>query len=170
MELVTTRIVGPSRDGAGVWAAPPGRYVLEKWDPASGSKHLRVEVDSDWFEESIHFEKLGERPRTVLNALWEDEEGLVWVLLRTAATDWTPPAQFESQRERPFDPVEYARDYDSVIEVVDSNTGRIVARQRFDTPLTVHPQGQILASNNLDNPNLVGFDLWTAHVNHEESP
>src|SRR5687767_10713985 len=37
LRLITTRVVSVGRNGT-VWAAAPGRYVLERWDWESGSR------------------------------------------------------------------------------------------------------------------------------------
>ena len=49
------------------------------------------------------------------------------VLFRTADKTWSPRRAADLERERPFDPLEYARTYDSVVEVVDPRSGKVVA-------------------------------------------
>jgi hypothetical protein len=166
MDPVTDRVVSINAEGK-IWAAAPGRYLLEKWDPGTGTREQRVEVDSDWFEPSFHYGKEGERPISTLDALWEDDDGLVWVLLHTADEQWRPPAPSDLLHERPTDPMEQRRKYDSIVEVIDPESGRVVASERFDMQFHVHPQGRILASVNLDDPELVAFDLWTARIDRE---
>lgn len=168
LRLITTRMIGPAPDGL-IWTAAPGRYVLEKWDPVTGTKHARIEVDSDWFEASVHLWKSGERPHDVITALWEDEDNRVWVVFRTADEQWVPPAPSGDRDHRPSDPADADRDYDTVIEVIDVTSGQVIASQRFDKRLDVHPQDRILASVNVDDPTLVAYDLWTASIQYEPS-
>ncbi len=98
--LITDRIIAPGRDGT-VWAASPGRYALEHWDPVAGKKLGQVVVVSSWFKESP---SLGNdervRPMPIIEALWHNE-GLLWVLLRDADANWRPPVL--ANVERAFD-------------------------------------------------------------------
>lgn len=64
---------------------------------------------------------------------WEDREGLLWVIARIE--DARPSRQADTVKgpEGPYVvPKSFDREYDSMVEVIDPRTGRIVVSQRFD--------------------------------------
>ncbi len=160
---LTRRVVGLSSDDT-IWAAAPGRYDLERWDPHSGTRIDRIEVQSSWFEESVRpMDDWTKKPVPTISGIWEDEAGLVWVLaLDASSDDWRPAAK---AREFAITPANRAARWDSVIEVVDPTTKRVVASKRFDTPMALHPQSRVLTSHQLsNNPEPDFVDVWTARL------
>lgn len=138
------RIVAASSDQM-IWAAAPGSYVLEKWNPANGQRISQVKVSSPWFVESAQPEKPGERPVTTIEAMWEVNHQ-VWVLLRDADSKWSPNVAVAAERRVTAEDRE--RNFDSVLEVVSIPTGKVIASKRFDRPLQGRSGQFILASAN----------------------
>ena len=130
------RGVGPGRDGT-VWSVVHGRYVLERHDPISGARLDSIAIRSPWFRESDRSgNDLHDRPEPVLEHVWEDSRGFVWVLGREADPDWRP-ALTPRDYDGPYD-----RDatYDWILDVIDPDDGRIVASRRLPTyPRVRHP-------------------------------
>ena len=159
----TDRIVAPGRNGT-VWAAPPGRYVLERWDPESGDRLARIVVRSPWFEEFTSPISEAQRPYPILRALWEQDDFL-WVLLRDADTDWKPPVP----GARPFNLDEYNQTFDWVLDVIDPESGRVIATKRFDTVLWGRPSSPFLISRiPAKDGNRVRFDVWRPQLKPKE--
>ena len=104
---ILTRKVALGRDGT-VWAMAPARYILERWDPSTGEQLQSTRIPSDWFRESTEpYTDETVRPLPLVEGLWEDEDGLVWIIVRDADADWAPPPR--ANEHRPVDRQEYSR-------------------------------------------------------------
>ena len=157
---ILTRTVALGQDGT-VWAMAPARYLLERWDPSTGEQLQSTRIPSDWFwfRESIqaYTDETVRRPPLV-EGLWEDEDGLVWIIVHDADADWAPPPR--SNEERPLDLQEYDRLFDSVIEVVDPGLGRVLASRRFSEVLWYRSPSGILVSRADTILTTVAYDVW----------
>ena len=158
MDHILTRNVAPGQDGT-VWAMAPARYILERWDPSTGELLQSTRIRSDWFRESTEpYTDETVRPPPLVDGLWEDEDGLVWTIVQDADVDWEPPPW--ANEHRPIDLQEHNRTYDSVIEVVDPGSGRVLASRRFDETLLYRPPSRILVSPVDTILTIVAFDVW----------
>jgi hypothetical protein len=68
----TNKTVGPAPDGM-VWAASPGIYHFEQWNPMSGEKTRDVRPTSSWFRESSSATDEEGRPQPTIVGVWEDD-------------------------------------------------------------------------------------------------
>ena len=159
---ILTREVALGQDGK-IWAMAPARYLLERWDPSTGEQLQSTRIPSDWFwfRESIEPYIDGTvRPPPLVEGLWEDEDGLVWIIVHDAAADWAPPPPPRTNEEEPFDLQEHDRLFDSVIEVVDPGSGRVLASRRFSETLWYRPPSRILVSPVDTILTIVAYDVW----------
>ena len=155
---VPTRKVTPGPDGT-VWAMPPARYFLERWDPSTGELLQSTRIRSDWFRESTEpYTDETVRPPPRVEGLWQDEDGLVWTLVQDADVDWEPPPR--TNEHRPVDRQEWERLFDWVIEVVDPGSGRVLASRRSDVRLGYRPPSRILVSLVDTIITTVAYDVW----------
>ena len=155
---ILTRKVALGRDGT-VWAMAPARYILERWDPSTGERLQSTRIPSDWFRESTEpYPDETVRPPPLVYGLWEDEDGLVWIIVQDADADWAPPPR--ANEERPFDLQEHSRFFDSMIEVVDPGSGRVLASRRFSQVLWFRPPSGILVSRPDTILTTVAYDVW----------
>lgn len=166
--LLTHRIIGLSGDRT-VWAAPPGRYVFERWNPDTGERLDRVDgVHPDWFHEAVRYEPTwAQAPVGSIRGLWEDGDGLLWVLVHDGAPDWAAPldrGEFSPSAE------DINRRYDTVVQVIDPVSQEVIAARRFDEVFVVHPQSKLLTSYDTSDPLIVGFDVWTPQLQLKEEP
>lgn len=152
------RDVALSSDGT-IWSVGAGSYVLERWNPSTGERVQRVEVGSDWFVESdrITFDERI-RPRPIIEGIWEDTRGLVWVVIRDADLEWEPPAR--ANEERALSVEDYDRLYDWIIEVVDPASAQVVARRRLGNVHWYRPPTSLLVSPADTDITTVAFDVW----------
>jgi hypothetical protein len=163
---LTNRVVGPG-PGETIWVAPPGRYVLERYDPRTGKKLARVVVRSSWFTESAaprFDERL--RPDPIIEGLWQQDPGFVWVLLRDADERWEPPA--EANVMRSLTSHEYSRIYDWVLEAIDPEAGTVIAAKRFDDVLWFRPPTPLLTSRSRADTLNVTHNVWRADLMPKE--
>ena len=158
LDHLLTRKVALSRDGT-VWAMPPARYILERWDPSTGEQLQSTPIGSDWFRESLaQYADETVRPPSRVVGLWEDEDGLVWTIVQDADVDWEPSPR--ANEHRPYEPGERERLFDWVVEVVDPGSGRVLASRRSDVPLRYRPPSRILVSPVDTIITTVAYDVW----------
>lgn len=121
------------RDGS-LLATIPGRFVLERWDPATGKLTHEVRVQgAAYFDQTGTVIDTARRPGPFVEALMFDEASQVaWALVRTADANWKPP---KTTAERPYDPNEHDQIFDWLLYGVDAKTGRVLAERRFSTAL-----------------------------------
>lgn len=170
LRLLATRVAAPAADGD-VWAVAPGRYLLERWDPVTGELRHSTPVTSGWFQEIAKWpddERV--RPPSVIESLWEDGGGLVWFLIRTADSEWEPPPR--ANVERVIDRAEYDRTYDWILEVVDPQTGTVLASRRYPVALWGRPPSSLLVSKRSDDDSdaLQRFNVWLPTLSPRGAP
>jgi hypothetical protein len=130
-KLQMERIVGTGRTGS-IWAAAPGRYEFERWEPSRGDRLQKVQVKSSWFVPSSTMARAPERPNSVIVALWE-KDSVLWVLTRIADAGWMPGPHRPG--EQPHNDAQYDRTFDWVLEAIDPASSVILAHRRFETAM-----------------------------------
>lgn len=128
------RTISQVTDGR-VWVAHISRYRLEEWT-LKGEMLRQLDREVDWFPPGGSItNRPGEAPRPVLLDVWLDAGGRLWTLIRVADPKWAD-AQTERGRLQGIIPVvgysSETRYYDSIIEVIDPDSGRLIASRRFD--------------------------------------
>lgn len=110
--------------GDRIWVNPYGQYRLELWDTAG--VHLKSFVhDAPWLEpwnRTIPGAPFRVRPNARVIGVHEDSAGRLWVIGRIPERDWRP---VEDTRA-------YELVYDSVVEVIDPASGKLLASRRFE--------------------------------------
>jgi hypothetical protein len=113
-----------------VWAARVNEYTLELWDTV-GTRHRRLEVPTPWFKPWVTIAD-GEQRLPLIVDVQVDQGGLLWVLIVVAdaspRSDTEPPANQSRQARRSDE----HREKDTVLELVDPTSNRILASHRFD--------------------------------------
>jgi len=125
MPLLYDRVVATASDG-NLWAAPPGAYIVEKWNPATGTRLSRLEVKSPWFSASERLAPPGERPVPLIDGIWE-QAGYLWILFRDADSRWRKP---EDVKEREVHWDDFEAKYDSN---AGGGLGTLGKGRRFET-------------------------------------
>lgn len=129
-----TRALSSAPDG-GFWAAPRfHRYELER--RSSAGNLLRVlRPASPWYAsyDTVTTTSPREVPQASIAGLWQDSTGALWVVGNSVDPSWR-----EARWEQPFrregvtvqTPVTADELLDGVVEVIDSQSGDVLARQR----------------------------------------
>lgn len=138
------RVVGHGSGGT-IWAAAPGRFVFERWDP------LRQELlqtlapavppGLDRISEPSAGDPRRVRPLPRISRVWEDADSVLWVLLRVADPDWAPAV---GPLPPSADPDGYAELYDWLLMALDPGSGMVVAEARFDRRVHIQPTHTVL--------------------------
>ncbi|MCC7003041.1 MAG: hypothetical protein IT357_12865 [Gemmatimonadaceae bacterium] len=144
----------PARDG-GLWSvAGFGAYVIHRWD-ADGRPLRNYVGHSSWFTagEGDRAPSPHEKPSTELQDVWEDANGLLWVIALIEDPNWAralgPERIIEGRSASEI--LRRDRYYDTMIEVIDTKTWRVISRQRFDLPATYV----------LDDATIGVYDSWS---------
>lgn len=125
---------------SGVWSAPLHDYRIELWS-LNGDLVKTLDREVDWFE-STEFEKgRGVRrdkpPRCQVAEFRIDERGLMWTMVWVPDPEWKESI-YVTKDERGGERLLANHDdyHDTVIEVIDPETGRVLVSQRFDPRFT----------------------------------
>jgi hypothetical protein len=127
--------VASAQDG-GFWSVPwYGEYAVRKWD-ARGKLAKTLVLHSPWYDASREPRNITptSRPMSEVSRVWQDADGLIWILARVAADDWAKglgPAQ-EIERRVGHLITDPERVWDGMIEVIDPLAGRVLARRKVD--------------------------------------
>jgi hypothetical protein len=142
------RTIGRSADGT-VWSAHHSDYVVERWD-------LSGRLVSTFVREAAFLVpptspvvdgQVLAAPPIALRGIWEDSERRLWVFTLIADRNWraglVPIVQDgRTAGYRPGDPEKI---YDTVIEVIDLRTSRVLVSQRINAYVSrVMPDGTVL--------------------------
>lgn len=167
--LATTRLAASTADSQ-LWTVPPGRYMLERWDPATGVRTDSFEIASPWIK-PIRSWPTDEtvRPPGVIESLWVDDVGRIFLVLRIADRNWAVRDQPNS--ERAITAEEYDRIYDWIIEVVDPESRSVIASSRFPVALWGRPSSGVLMSTHRDTTSIEPeFLVWQPTLIESERP
>ena len=130
VELDLARRIGPAEDG-GFWATHVyDQYAIEHWGPEGELLEI-LERHADWAPSpdaptSSPRDASGPPPSSIVANIQVDDAGLLWMLIWVADEDWEtafddPDAQPSRHDLR-----------DTMIEVLDPEHRRVVARTRID--------------------------------------
>ncbi|MFC1574812.1 hypothetical protein ACFL3Z_01905, partial [Gemmatimonadota bacterium] len=110
--------------GDRVWLHPAGEYRIELWDTA-GTHRKTLLQETGWLKpwtRGVAGEPFRVKPQARLFHVHEDPSGRLWVIGWVPDRDWRPQSQTAD-----YEPV-----HDCVVEVLDPETGSLLASQRFD--------------------------------------
>ena len=133
-----------------VWVARRDRYVLELWN-TSGTREKQLTPSRDWFPPLVKdvVNPAVERPGTQLGGISLDAHGHLIVVLVRARSDWKPMRGGKGEEFPVFDPLTRLDPFEAVIEVLDTESGALIASHVFTD---LRSSGRFLA-----NGLLVGY-------------
>jgi hypothetical protein len=140
-------IVAAGDSGTIVAAQALGTYAIEVWD-TTGVLRRRIIRNADWFRPYDPAERqrrgLSAPPLPAINSTHYAGEGLLWIAGTVADRRWTPPAPTADAGERSartgirerqsagWDVAFGTSHFDTMIEVLDLASGRLVTSLRLD--------------------------------------
>lgn len=139
-------------------------YTLELWD-ADGTLLKRITRDADWFAPYDRATSLAPRnpPQSRGMGVWYDQRvGLLWTIMHVADPRWRdgtgPLRRAHGEEYLPIHDMQ--RVYDTIVEVIDVNTNRVLARRRFDMTIDL-PIGAGLFAGARETPEGAPYlDVW----------
>lgn len=152
------------KDGV-VWTASRTRYRLRAWDLSSGEKTRVLERTADWFQPNpAENPPAEEQPLPAVESIGFDSDGHLLVLTAVAALDWKDHMVPKQVAGRIIDqPDSMDGIYDTIIEVVDPESGQLLASQRFPD-LIWGCQGGILFGLSEDDMGVPRVEFWQLKV------
>ena len=132
--LALERRIAPAADG-NVWAARVNRYRIDKWSP-EGVHILRIERDAPWFSPWARSPGLPREvePLPSIVGVRDLGDDLVMVIVSVADENWRPmpPARVVGGNHTVTSSAQREHLYDTLIEVVDTRSGTVLARTQVD--------------------------------------
>lgn len=123
--------------GGGFWAARGAlRYELTRFD-ANGAIALQLQPTREWFpawEKGApgSSDPRRSRPQPRITGIHEIAPGKLLVLAIIADLRWAPSGSSSTREAGMPGPDEVAKIYDSVVEIIDAETGTSIAGRRFN--------------------------------------
>jgi hypothetical protein len=151
-----TRIIAADHSGAGVWAARPDRYELEHWSVA-GQRTMVVHRRAGWFPpvDRVSRSKWSDPIFPGILSLYQDSQGLLWVLGRVPKDRWRPtPENYGLTLQT--DPL----NYDTVIEVLDVKARRLLASPRYPWVAHRFTESGLVVSHRENADGILVAALW----------
>ncbi|MGQ0764588.1 MAG: 6-bladed beta-propeller [Gemmatimonadota bacterium] len=166
LDRKTLRPMAPRRSG-GFWAAEHGAYRIHRYDDAGESVETLFRRVS-WFEpHDPGPQRDVSAAKTLIHAIHEDDDGLLWVLMSTSDTrNWRsairPPGTVtRGGRASPYAVItDVNRFYDSIVEVIDPMNGTIVRTARFDVPMHIIAGEREFVSEEVDADGRIFARIW----------
>lgn len=153
------------RDGK-VWTAHLDRYEMELWS-LEGELLRSVTRRTEWFQpwDYIDGQELDVSLQPMTVAVWQDRQERLWTMVRVPAPDARPPTRARAEREQPMPPFDVVdAGHDSIIEVIDPLTGRLLASQRFPQYLMGAIGEDIVYSMRATPEGDLRIDIWRVEL------
>ena len=146
------RRVSVAVDG-NIWAARRNRYRIDKWS-SDGDHILRIDRHAPWFRPWVDWPGLvyEVRPLPELVGVRDWGDDLLMVVVRVADDEWRQVRPQIEQGHEVVPPTQLEELYDTVIEVLDTRSGTVLARTRVDARVA----------------NLVGRDGFYSYAEHSD--
>lgn len=148
------------------WASDQRQYRISLWR-TTGVLQKVVERGPDWFRPwnawNGRMDIAPPPPR--LLSIWQDSQGLLFTLSAIASADWTPvPGRKSTGEAPPPSAAEFDDANDSVVEVIDSQRGVLLASERLPATLLAFVADSMVAGVSRDRTNRVGVDIWNVRI------
>lgn len=151
-------------------------FLVQIWDTA-GATIREFRRSPEWFSAWSYRDKLARGTRAppfprVISAYADLARRELWIIAGVPDARWKsavpPAAAARGRREIPgatMVPIQaYDRAFDTVIEVLDMDTGRVLVAQRFDADISYFMEGGLLYNIREDSSGLFVIDVWRAEV------
>jgi hypothetical protein len=149
------------------------RYLIQVWDTA-GRLVRQFARDPDWFRrwtpEDLRTYGLGTARPYIVGLLADIPQRRLWLVARIPDRRWQDPPPIpasERGRERPIAPVpltSLSRVYDTIVEVLDMDSGRVLITQRFDDVFAAFMGGGLLYRVEEDPDGLAFIEVWRTEI------
>lgn len=172
IDMLQTNIIRPvaTAGPSGFWAAYQSKYEIELWDVRGVRRNVLVRAP-EWFpSEPVPRGALSpERPpRPILKAVRNDAQGRLIVIIEVADARWSESLSASDGIEgTTYLPVEERLAYDTIIEVIDPVSARLVKSERHDAHIVGFVDDQHLYGyRHRSADGVVRYDVWGFKVGY----
>jgi hypothetical protein len=157
-------VITESRRYGGVWYGKWNAYELQLF--VGGRLTKTVTRDAEWFAPWEGPEVGGMPRRPTIEAVAERPDGLLLVVLTVADPSWRPSSRRPGEGQRPTQLPRRAM-WDSIVEIVDPETGEALASMRSDSYLRspVGGDGTVLYTAREDDIGRYRLYVYQVHFN-----
>jgi hypothetical protein len=165
------RWLTPGPTAQTVWAVPVNRYEISLWDVSNGRRlsvligELPWRPSNDTTPARPYYES---RPRGAIAALGRDSLGLLYVYSHVSDPQWSPDLRLKNQELIDlFNRRDRSRFYDTVIDVIDPQTGSLVTTIRHPEALNgwaASTDGMYVFSRWEDEVGMIRLDVWRVRL------
>lgn len=144
-----------------IWSHPRNRYLIEEWDPTTGTRLRAFERVVEWFEPWLEHRGLSTEtpPQPGLTNAWQDDEGLLWSISTVGAEQWHEGLVVLSGFNDLW--IEYPEKFwDSHIEVIDPVTGLTLLSERVPQALGGLTNDGLIVGRRYPEGEVYQVDLW----------
>jgi hypothetical protein len=117
-----------------VWVGRPDRYELERWN-TDGRIDLVLERRTGWWTKptsAYPYFPREKRPEPILKSVFRDAPGQIWTVIGVSKPNWKQLDRSSGARHRQvMSASEHQKYFDTVIEVIDPQSGTLVASRRL---------------------------------------
>ncbi len=159
--IESRRKLAASSDG-GVWTSRVERYFLERWT-LDGKRTAALQRDASWFVVDSDYKGPASvvPPPSRVHAIWEDKNGRVWIAILVADQNWKRTnARAQEGDMIPMPRAQNGAIYDTIIEVIDIDAGRLVSSVRFPDYMLTAGSGQPFVSYHEDVVGRPSYKVW----------
>lgn len=153
-----------------VWAAQKNRYLVELWD-LSGQLHRVLERDARWFRpwETDPPISPDHAPDPRLQAIEIDSAGRLWILAMVADPHYRDALiRRDGPRGPRYEFTEQDRVFDSIIEVIDPVSGRLLSSLRVPQVLHNFAGPGLVFGSREDADGMPFLDVWRVHLQQRD--
>jgi hypothetical protein len=142
-----------------IWAVHSTRYEIEQWS-ISGRLLLRMVRQAEWFEPWLRHEPGVVRPQVIQARVDSLRRMWVWALI----PDSSGRGPVATVGSRPSLYAQFNARYDSVLEVIDLASGRLIAAHQTAEPgFTIVADDVMLSQRELASGHIVR-DVWKVRI------
>ncbi len=167
--LLSRRRLSRSHDG-GLWSARATEYVIDRFD-SNGRRTLRVVRQAPWFRPHQGPNLIEDpEPKPRIMAISEDSLGRLWVLTVVKDDRWKTalgynlPSRLGGGRSPMPVIVDEDRYFDTIIEVIDVEKGKLVATRRVPQAIPIIVDEKHVARRREDRSGAYYIQLWSVSV------
>jgi len=167
----SVRILGQAPE-ATFWVGQNDRYEFVKWSREGVAVDSLTLPTPDWFDPFMGdptemADLFQQRPHSIVKAIREDEDGLLWVASYDSRADWVPRAVGPGREERQL---LLPSVYDTVIDVIDVARRRVIASTRIPGLVISFPASGVAVARRTAEYGLVQLLVlqFQSPFNHEE--
>ncbi|MBX3131980.1 MAG: hypothetical protein KF689_01165 [Gemmatimonadaceae bacterium] len=161
--FLMSRAIAESRSGR-VWAASRTEYRIDLLNPETGSIERTIRRDVPWFPSGMRPEPRGSaatlEPKPFIFDVREDQAGRLWVLIAVADPQWRSAVRAPGAGDSHGTVTNEQRYRDTVIEVLDTSAGRLLASVRLPQHIKQFVSDNLIGTVMEDADGMPRFFTW----------